>query len=366
MSKKKTVTAIRRALPGVMLAFALSSPLAAQSINGLVLNDSTSEPVPLAAVRLVDSLGNSVAQTTSDAEGRFRLQVGLGSYAFQVNKLGYAPTITTQFEVEETEREMSIVVRVPVAGALNRNDPYALTPVVVEGARAPRHLAPFYRSRVAGEDDYMLRDEFEKWHPQKVTDVIRRMRGFSVVANSAYMTQLPDGSIDTRQFVVSNSRRSGRCPPTVYLDGVRFGGAEILDIDDLPVQALEAVETHPLAANGCGWLRLWSRQPDPGNQSPFEFGVRYGGVLNGGRDEGSRLGLHLVTPFIGPTEFYSAFHLMLSGPQTEFGSSNSSWQAHLAARVRPIPTFRAAYLGSGIYLFHRERLAARVKPPVTR
>ena len=142
MSKKKTVTAIRRALPGVMLAFALSSPLAAQSINGLVLNDSTSEPVPLAAVRLVDSLGNSVAQTTSDAEGRFRLQVGLGSYAFQVNKLGYAPTITTQFEVEETEREMSIVVRVPVAGALNRNDPYALTPVVVEGAESASEVQP--------------------------------------------------------------------------------------------------------------------------------------------------------------------------------------------------------------------------------
>lgn len=333
------------------LAFVVATPVAAQSIHGLVLNDSTSEPVPLAEVTLVDSLGHSVTHTVSDSDGRFRLQIGHGSYAFRVIKIGYAPTVTTAFEVGEAERELNVVVRVPVASALNSNDPYALTPVVVEGARTPRHLAPFYRSRVAGEGDYVLRDEFEQWKPQKVTDVIRRMRGFSIVSNSAYMTQLPDGSTDTRQYVISNSRRSGRCPPAVYLDGVRFGNPAMLDVDDLPVQALEAVETHPLAAGGCGSLRLWSRQPDPAEKSPFELGARYGGVLTGDGDVGSRLGLHLVTPFVGPTEFYSAFHFLLTGPHTELGPGNSSWQAHLALRLRPHSAFRPVYLGTGIFLF---------------
>ena len=188
-------------------------------------------------------------------------------------------------------------------------------------------------------------------HPREVTDVIRRMRGFRIDVNPAYGMPLPCGWIDTRRIVIRNTRRLVLCSPSVYLDGVRFGDPGTLDIDDLPVDALEAVATYPAESSSCGSIMLWSRQPEPGEGSPFELGVRFGGALAGNSAARRRLGLHLVTPLIGPAEFYSAFHLLWNGAPGQVGPANSSWQAHLAARVRPFPASVPAYLGTGVYLF---------------
>jgi hypothetical protein len=224
-----------------------------------------------------------------------------------------------------------------------------MTPLVVREVRVPRHLDEFYRNRKTGRGDYLLREEFLRWNPREVTDVVRRMRGFTVDVNGNYGQLRPDGTVDTRKLVVTSTRQNKRCEPQVFLDGVRFGASGSTNIDDFLVDALDAVEAVPAigSRHSCGSIRLWSRQPEPDERSPFELGVRYGGGISGNARDGSRMGLHLVTPLFGYFEFYSAFHVLVSGRQ-ESPFMGSGWQAHLTARAwllsSPVPT----YLGTGL------------------
>ncbi len=350
----------------LILASTLLSLSHAQTIRGTVLDDSTSQAIAAAEVSVLDTLGIVVTQTISDSTGRFQVAVTPGDYLFRILRIGYTPTVTTVLHAATDANELSVVIRVPSTSAVVGRDAYALTPIVVEAPPADRYLASFYRHQEMGLGDFADRDEFEQWHPQQVTDVVRRMRGFTILPNAYYGIPLPDGSIDTREYIIDTPGRPHRsaasveCPPLIFLDGGLMGNSQRIDVNTLPLDVIEAVETYsrpiqtPLEyhrpGNDCGVIALWTRTAEPGDLgSPFEFGVRFGGTVAGGPFIGGRLGIHFVSKFVGPLEFYPAVYIITTALSSEQSYENSGWMAHIALRTR-IRTGLPLFVGSGLVL----------------
>lgn len=338
------------------LLVVVSVPLDAQTIRGTVRNDSTAEPVAGATVMLFDTLGQGVIKAVADSEGRFRLQVEPGTYSFQVRRIGYAPTVTTLFEVLGREEESNVTIRVPLSSALASDEPYRLTPLVVHESRVPRHLQLFHRHRETGLGEFVLREEFESWQPQTVTDIVRRIPGF-MVSGSA---------ID----VHSRLHTRPTCPPLVFLDGLLVGNTSTWNVNNLSVDAIGAVEAYTRAVQvppeyqvdfvtspdveyhvNCGVIAFWSRAGDVNyGGSPIEVGVRYGGNVAGKGFGAGRLGAHLVTQLGGPAEFYAAAYIQsafLGGAENQ---DNSGWVAQLAVRMFLVEEHLPVYVGTGLIL----------------
>ena len=350
----------------VIFASTQATALLSQVIHGIVLDDSTSQPIGGAEVSVLDSLDIVVTQGLSDLEGRFDLTVAPGDYIFRVIRIGYTPTVTTALHAPADADRISVVIRVPSASALETGEPYALTPVVVVAQPVRRFLATYHRHEATGMGDHVLREEFEQWNPQQVTDVVRRMRGFSIVPNANYGRAFPDGTIDMREYIIDvRGRPTHRtpqlteCPPLIYLDGASMGNSQTMDINSLPLNAISAVEAYGRAletppeymrpGNNCGVVALWTRSGEPGELgSPFEVGVRYGGTAAGGAFVGGRLGIHLVTGFVGPLEFYPAVYFVSSALSRNQTPENSSWMAQIAVRTTVLRMPFPAYVGAGL------------------
>ena len=101
----------------------------------------------------------------------------------------------------------------------------------------------------------------------------------------------------------------------------------------------------------CGVIAFWSRAAHVGEvASPVEVGLRYGGDITGTGFGVGRLGVHLVTPLAGPTEFYAAAYFkskFLSGDET---MENSGWVAQLAVRMTVAEKHVPLYVGTGLIL----------------
>ena len=345
----------------------------AQTIRGLLVSEPGGVAVVGAEVALLDTLEQPIRSALTDQFGVFSFEVEPGQFAFRVLRVGEAPTLTEPFAVPRVRDTLRITIRVASAAAVGRQEPIALAPVIVEGRSVARHLQSFERRRVVGLGDFVVRDEFEKWNPRDATDIVRRMPSFYVTANPAYGSTRPDGSIDTRQNRILASTMSHRrggsdfeCPPLVYLDGAAVGDSRSFDVADIPIDAIEAVETYSRpaqvppefsrAGSSCGVIALWTRtglgDVDP---SRFEIGFRYGGSIARGDFGWGRVGVHFVMPFIGPVEFYPAFHFMVNIPAAEDGGSDSGWQAQVAVRVWPVGSEIPWYVGTGMLVTKRYR-----------
>ena len=73
---------------------------AAQTVTGTVIHSSTSTPVPGVLVSLLDEGGERVRAVLSDAEGRFRIDVGrFGRYRLRAARIGLEPSTSEPFEL---------------------------------------------------------------------------------------------------------------------------------------------------------------------------------------------------------------------------------------------------------------------------
>ena len=136
-------------------------------------------------------------------------------------------------------------------------------------------MVPFYRRRAAGFGGFITRDEFVRFVPSDVTDVLRRMPSFTVRPNPSFDRILPNGMIDTRRYRIEVTTRARRtaaqeCAPIIFLDGAYLGNTRDVDVDVLPVDAMEAMETYALVGSippefnrsgaVCGVIALWTRR----------------------------------------------------------------------------------------------------------
>jgi len=194
------------------------------------------------------------------------------------------------------------------------------------------------------------------------------MQTCSSLPNPHHGLPFPDGSIDMRELIIDvHGRRHsgiGECPPLIYLDGTSMGNAQSIDINTLPLDAIEAVETfaRPVQTpaeyyrpgNECGVVALWTRTAASGDAgSPFELGLRYGGTVAGGPFTGGRIGVHLVSGFKGRFEFYPAVYLVSSAFSEAASLENSGWMVQIALRTMIRERTLPLYVGTGLLLMKR-------------
>jgi hypothetical protein len=114
-------------LPVLLAALAAAFPADAQTLHGRAVDRETLQPLPDAAVALVDSTGAVVASGRTDAEGAFRLTAPEpGEYRLTAGRIGYGtllsvPVALAEGQVVESEARVRPValamdsLRVPVA-----------------------------------------------------------------------------------------------------------------------------------------------------------------------------------------------------------------------------------------------------------
>lgn len=327
--------------------------LVAQAVRGRVTDHATSVPVADARVLLVTEQRFGVAEFTTNDSGAFQLEAPApGRYRLQFERPGYRLLITPLFDLKPGET-------VDYALQVNALPPLALDTAIVEGQVVPRRLSGFYQRRARRVGEFITREEFERWHPQLTTDIVRRAQVFDLRPNPFY-----GANGDFREYLIQSRRGMretfGECPPLIYLDDTRLGNARDVNVDDLPaVGAIEALEFYeggtqvPIQyqSNGsnCGVIAVWSRLE--GGEPPavahrVEVGAQLGGHLAGGGVQQGRVGAQVSIGLASVFEFYSAFNLFVRD-WAGSAAPTSGWQALVSLRVRPWGVNSPWYLGAG-------------------
>ncbi|GBD32712.1 hypothetical protein HRbin33_01686 [bacterium HR33] len=332
----------------LFLAALYAAAAHAQEVRGRLVDRSTGAAVRFGFVVLVDARGTEVGRTSPDAGGGFRLRApepGRG-YRVRVEIPGYRLYISEPLDLEAGEvREVALEL-VPIP-------PVEMDTVIVAGQAVPRRLAEFYRRRAGGFGSFLTREEFERYSPREVSDVIRRMPGFGVVP----------GDLGTGGVVVAR-RPAGfslQCFPIVYVDGTYVGNSREFDIDSyLDVQTIEAVESYSGGAQvppefnrsgaECGVIALWTRTGTvaQGRSRRLELGGQFGlRIASGGLRDG-RFGASFAVAVSRAVELYPSFGLVAHVPNTDFNTGASGWQFTFAFRARPLGLDSPWYAGLGL------------------
>lgn len=338
---------------------AASGPLAGQAVRGGVTDRSSGEPLAGATLSLLTRQGAPLARATTDERGGFELVApGPGTYRIQAAQPGFRVLVTPPFQLRSGE-VLDYALRLTPAPAT------ALDTATVRGQVVPRHLADFYRRKQMGLGKFVTREQFERYNPVMVTDVLRREQAFDISVN-------PNRRVggDTRTLLI-NSRRAGGgafgpvngdCPPLIFMDGTYLGNARDVDPDDvLFINSIEAFEFYEsgvevpleLARNGsnCGVIAVWSRTDAGGAIAQGYHWIDVGSQIgaqwaNGGMQYG-RAGAQVSVRLTGPVEFHAAFNLLIrawNGPDAR----RSGHQITVALRARPFGAGFPGYLGAGV------------------
>jgi len=248
---------IVRIIPVVLCWGTFSAvPAASQMVEGRVLEAESGEPVAAAVVELLDTRGDVRLGVSSDTEGRFVLRAqGTGTYRIRAGRIGFQSVTTSAFDLVRDEGPFEVEVLLGIEAV-------PLTPLVVVSDRPPRvphlrlHIRGFHeRRRTWGEEgmgfgQFLGPEELEKRILFQASDALRDLRGVRV-----------GGAGGRRQQVLF---RGGRCPPPVYVDGVRvgFGNPDgiVATPEILAIEVYLGVTGPPefVGATGCGAIVIWT------------------------------------------------------------------------------------------------------------
>lgn len=230
------------------LVVAVSGSIHAQVIVGVVRDAGNGTPLPSVHLTMLDSTGTARASAFTDSLGVFRLAgMGPGTFTLQAERLGVEPARTEAFTVNPNER-LDVEFRL-------RPEAIELQPIVVRQRRriSPR-LAEYYdRLERGGFGYFITREELERSGSPYVSSHLQMSPGVWV-----------RGGIRPR---ITMRGTTGRCTPTVFLDGFRVPAAEV-DALTTPDQ-LEGIEIYrgmhaPMQYGrvDCGAILMWTRVDD--------------------------------------------------------------------------------------------------------
>lgn len=229
-----------------LLAF--PSALRAQLISGTLLEAGSRRLLPGGLVSLLDEDSSVVAQLRTDSTGTFAFTPARsGSYRLRAEQVGYRAATSPDLAIgarDTLEVEFSLA-----------RDVVVLEPLVVRtrSRRVTTAARLFYqRAEAGGFGTFITRDEIERVHPRRTTDLLHRIPGVQ-------MTEMLGGS---------NVTVRGNCRPTAYVDGVRVDGYRSIDDLAQPLE-LEGVEVYRSAHDapveytglmaGCAVILIWTR-----------------------------------------------------------------------------------------------------------
>lgn len=194
------------------------------------------------------------AATRSDTAGAWRLaSVAGGTQTLTVRALRYAPQSVS----------ISVAPNMPaVRLSLARLQGLLDTVNVVEDASTDRNHADFLaRSRTRGSGTFLLEEDIAGRRATLTSDLFLTVQGGITIVRD---------SIGNRYITMrSNTFRSDRCKPAIFLDGMSMHGLTTADIDALvrPEQ-LFGIEVYRAAnapgefseQDGCGTILLWTKR----------------------------------------------------------------------------------------------------------
>lgn len=234
----------------LLLVMAVASRGFAQATQATLIGtvrDTSGTPVALAR------LSSSGLLAISDTAGRFKL-VGLpsGATMVTVRRLGFAPR-DTAMQLSGGRIDSLFVVLTVLA--------VDLPEVMAEAdAYAEARLSEFYRHRRSSEGRFFDRKEIEARRVTRISDLLRRLPGVRMIPDRS-------GRVHLR---MSRATVGRDCPPDYFVDGVR---AQFLNVDDLPITDVEALEVYTGPASvppeyntrfgnpSCGTIVIWTRVP---------------------------------------------------------------------------------------------------------
>lgn len=249
-------------------------------MTGVVTDASTTRPLAEATVHL----WGTVETARTDSAGRFHLSnVWAGQHRLVIRRIGFQPAAFDLVVPDGADAHLEpgqLAVR-PASETLR--------PIVVVAELG--FLEEFNRRRERTSGSFLTREDFEKYSPTQVTDILRHLPNISVRANPHYRQEG-----DYRQFVVEGRRalvRAGEppsfervlthdanplrtvltetaeCPVIFFVNGVYMGTSRDVEIDfSIITEDIEAVESYfggqiPAQFNrlgaSCGVVAFWTR-----------------------------------------------------------------------------------------------------------
>ena len=228
-------------------------PVAAQTISGRLLDDSTDAPIESGVVSLLDLEGNVLAETGTESGGGFQLQVPEPAlYQLRARRIGYQmatspPLDMIEFSSMEVEfRLSSMTVSLAPITVVARE--YAGNPsLVIRGFYTRKDT---YGREGMGFGHFLEAEDIARRNPLRVSDIVRDIPGIYVQPAGGWRWKI--------------TGRNG-CAPTFVLDGSVVRGS----IDDLiSASSVVAVEVYPgvvapgefltAAAKSCATVVVWT------------------------------------------------------------------------------------------------------------
>lgn len=209
------------------------------SLTGTVLDDKGK---PLGGA-LVTIQGTGLS-TSSGQDGRFVLSgLPAGTRTLEVRYVGFAPKQQAVDLFSEQTRSITVTLDERVE---------LLHDVTVVGRRR-RELSDFLARRDRGMGHFITREQIQKQHRPRFTDLFRAIPGVRV-APAFY----PD-----MDKIVFSQGPAGACEPQVYIDGVLLVGGAYLNTLVRPndVAAIEVYKASEAPVQyqtgGCGTILIW-------------------------------------------------------------------------------------------------------------
>ena len=242
------------------------------TLSGLVVTDSTLEPIPNTEVAL-----SGVAKVTlTDSRGAFKLTgIQAGDYTLTARHIGYGPleTRVTIANGETAERRLVLSKMV------------VLDSVVVRAEATDLRLREFEDNRKLGLGHFLTRDQIEKQSGISMGALMSQFTGTDIVSDgySSYLTSSRwksrcsplDADCLGREQLYRVGPRGWACFAQVYLDNVlinRGRPTEMFDLRTVHQSQIEAIEYYE------GSLTTPSKYDTPGSQcGVLVIHTRYGG-----------------------------------------------------------------------------------------
>ena len=288
----------------VVLALAGPRAVAAQTVNGSLLDDATGDPVPGAYIVLLNSDSVAVSRELTDALGRFTMHAPRpGTYRIRTERIGYRSIVSASFELTETE-EAELELRVEAVVL-------ALDPLTIEGGRdcrvigeqALQVLTVWEEARKAltavawtGPGDRLIHEleRFERWYTPNFR-MVHEIRdttpthnvmpflsrtveeleetGYVVVEEDSVLYEAPDAHVFFSQpflqhhcFRLDQGRRDGR-----RMFGLRFEPVPGRDTPDVKGVFWLDAETGALQQLELEYVNVGVWQRERGASGELEF-----------------------------------------------------------------------------------------------
>jgi hypothetical protein len=243
-----------RALSLVLIFFC--GRATAQTVRGVVVEDSTRTPIHGATVELVAANLTKVATTLTDTAGAFVLRANApGKYTLQLAHPSYASNGSDTIALGSGE---VLMVQLRMG-----RQAIKLAPVVVT-SRGNARVGGFYdRLQRGGFGTYITRADIDK-RPgaHRATDLLQGVAGVE-------LTPIRRGRGSSMANIISMRGSGRRCPPAIFINGAPMRQIGDSGVDDfLTPNSLEAIEVYRGAGGTpgefqqpgtCGAVVFWTR-----------------------------------------------------------------------------------------------------------